>query len=259
MHVRIAVLLSLIAAVAGAVVLGPEVAVAPPVLAEGSGAQLNAVIAPAGGDSLAAWFDYDRSGLYVTTIAADGTVAAPARRIYSGNALGVSLCWTGTTYLVTWYDNPGVLAMPLARDGAPTAAARLIAPALTLTHTGALAWNGQRAFLAYYIYPGHSAGALLDDQANIIRTGIALPDTPSQQSVVVAAGSTFHLFVRTLQSVPVSQGINRYEDTITDLRFATDGTPIDASGTVVSHTDDIATFWGVASDGNRFALVMVEQ
>lgn len=259
MHVRIAALLSLISAVAGAVVLGPEVAVAPPVLAEANGAQLNAVIASAGGDSLAAWYDYDRAGLYVTKIAADGAVAAPARRIYSGNAFGISLCWTGTTYLVTWYDNPGVLAMPLARDGAPTGAARLIAPAQTLTHSGALAWNGQRAFLAYYIYPDHSAAALLDDQANVIRADIALPDTPSQQSAVATAGSTFHLFVRASQPVPVSPGVNRYEDTITDLRFASDGTPIDASGTVVSRTDNIANSWGLASDGNRFALVAIEQ
>src|SRR5258708_788368 len=259
-HIRMAVLLSLIATVAGAVVLGPEVSVAPPVLGEASGAQVTAVIASAGGDSLAVWFDYDRNGLYVTTIAVDGTVAVPARRIYSGTASGISLCWTGATYLVTWYDySAGLLAMPLARNGAPTGAARLIAPAQTLTHTGALAWNGRRAFLAYYIFPGHSAAALLDERGNVIRTNIALPDTPSQQSVVVAVGSTFHLFVRTLQVVPVSPGVNRNEETITVLRFAGDGTPIDASGTVVSRTDLMAYYWGVASDGSRLALVLVEE
>jgi hypothetical protein len=232
MHIRVALLLTLIATGAGAVVLGPEVPVAPPVLAEANGAQLNAVIASAGGDSLAAWFDHDRNGLYVTTIGADGTVAAPARRVHSGVAYGISLCWTGTTYLVSWYDTPaGLLAMPLARDGAPTGAARLIAPAQTVTHTGALAWNGSRAFLAYYISPGHSAAALLDEQANVIRTGIALPDTPSQQSVVAAIGSTFHLFVGASQVVTVAPGVNRNEATITVLRFASDGTPIDASGT----------------------------
>ncbi|HEX7136795.1 MAG TPA: hypothetical protein VF219_03075 [Vicinamibacterales bacterium] len=259
MNIRMAVLLSLIATVARAVVLGPEVRVAPPVLAEANGAQFNAVMASAGGDSLAAWFDQERAGLYVTTIGADGTVASPARRVYSGGASGISLCWTGATYLVTWYDYPaGLLAMPLARDGAPTRAARLVAPAQTLTHSGALAWNGRSAFLAYYIFPGHSAAILLDEQANVIRTNIALPDTPSQQSVVVAVGSTFHLFVRTTQQVPVTPAVNRPEDTITVLRFSGDGTPIDASGTVVSHTDLLANSWGVSSDGNRFALVMVE-
>ena len=259
MHIRIAVLLSLIATVAGAVVLGPEVPVPRPVLAEANGAQFNAVMASAGGDSLAAWFDYDRSGLYVTTIAADGTVATPARRIYSGAAAGISLCWTGAAYLVTWYDYyAGLLVMPLARDGAPTGAARLIAPAQTLTHTGALAWNGRRAFLAYYIDPTHSAAAILDEQANVIRADIALPPTPSQQFVVAAAGSTFYLFVRANQTVTVSPGVSRFEETITVLRFAGDGTPIDAAGTVVSQTDGLANDWGVASDGNRFALVVVE-
>ncbi len=217
-------------------------------------------MASAGGDSLAAWFDFQRTGLYVTTIGADGTVASPARRIYSGAASGISLCWTGTTYLVTWYDYlAGLLAMPLARDGTPAGAARILAPAQTLTHAGALAWNGRYAFLAYYIYPGHSAAALLDDHANVIRTNIPLPDAPSQQSVVAAAGSTFHVFVRTGQLVPVSPGVNRFKDTITVLRFSGDGTPIDAAGTVVSNTDGIANSWGVAFDGNRFALVMVEQ
>lgn len=260
MHMRIVLLLSLIATVARAAVLGPEVPVAQPALAEANGAQTNAVLASAGGDSLAAWFDYDRNGLYVTTIAAEGAVAAPARRIYSGAASGISLCWTGTTYLVTWYDYAaGLLAMPLARDGAPTGTARLIAPAQTLTDTGALVWNGRRAFLVYYVNPGHSAAALLDEQANIIRADIALPDTANGRFLVAAAGTTFHLFTRTSRPVQVSPGINKSEETITDQRFAGDGTPIDASGTMVSRTDGLANSWGVASDGTRLGLVMVEQ
>lgn len=237
MSIRFAVLLSLLATVKGAVLLGPEVPVAPPVLAEANGAQYNAVIASASGDSLAAWFDQDRLGLYVTTIADDGTVVAPARRIYSGGASGIALCWTGTTYLITWFDSDtlGVLAMPLARDGAPTGAARLIAPGQTSTHTGALAWNGQHAFLAYYTSNSSSA-VILDAQANVIRSDIALPNTPSGKSVVAAVGSTFHLFVRTLVIVPVSILVNRYEESISVVRFAGDGTPIDTSPTVVSST-----------------------
>src|SRR5258708_31434708 len=97
MHVRIAVLLSLVAAVAGAVVLGPEEQVAPPVLAEANGAQENAVIASAAGDLNGACLHFHRAGLFLSSIAAHRAGAERAAGISSGVALVTALCSTGTS------------------------------------------------------------------------------------------------------------------------------------------------------------------
>jgi hypothetical protein len=249
-HLSIAIAALSIAAAAGAIELGPEVQVAPAVVREASGLQYFPAVASAGGDSLVAWQDQTHLGIYVATISADGNVS-PARRIFSGLATQAQLCWTGSTYLAAWYDaGHGIRSVALLRDGTPTGDSHLVAPK---GFDGALAWNGQRALLVYQdqaVY-GTSAAMLLDAQANVVRAGIAFPNSFDTRVIGVADGKFFVFQSARSASAPAGSFA---PDSTAVVRVDGDGTLLDAAPRIVVTPGEPAGP-SVVFDGKRFALV----
>src|SRR5262249_34153073 len=151
-----------------------------------------------------------------------------ARRITRGVAAQISVCWTGATYLLTWYDGTGIWALPVMRDGTPAAEPRLVA---ANGFNSALAWNGTRALIAYdNTASQHSAAVLLDAQGNVVRSDVPIPDS-NERRHVAAVGSRFYVFQWTRQ--PASTLPPFQSDSVGVFRIAGDGTPLDSALQVI--------------------------
>src|SRR5712691_3041665 len=176
MNRRIGLLLFLVASVAqSAVTLSPERAVSAPIYAPAVGEEHGFAAVSDGTDFLVLW---GGAPLYATRITGSGEVRVqPLALRTSSFAQYVSACWTGSVYLVTWteVEQQRVMLASVSRAGSLITAPHVIA-AQARTFSGALAWNGRHAFLAYAAKAAANARAvLMDSEGVVLRTDVFLP------------------------------------------------------------------------------------
>src|SRR6266851_4936500 len=200
MNRSIGLLLFLVASVAqSAVTLSPERAVSAPIYARAVGEEHGFASVSDGTDFLVLW---GGAPLYATRITRPGEVRVPPLALRTpSSAQYVSACWTGSVYLVTWTDaeQQSVMLASVSRDGSLITAPHVIA-AQARTFSGALAWNGRHAFLAYAAKAANARAVLIDSEGLVLRTDVFLPfgGTDVDDTVkVVSDGSNFGVIWRT--------------------------------------------------------------
>jgi hypothetical protein len=244
-------------------ILGPEVAISSPAYGSTAGRQAPAAIAAGAAEFLVLWTDSTpgREGLYATRIDDRGELApAAGLPIRTGGVpSGVSVCWTGSSYLVTWTDPRanGVMIAALNPDGSFLTQPRvLIGPALT--YAKALAWNGSEAMLACLWGSGGMGtvkATLLDAAGNVQSSGIDITGLTVTDSLwIVPFRRTFAVFwsgnARPTPTSPVLPGVIA-------RRFDDSGQAIDAEPVLILSA--IGRF-GIATGSNGYGLaVMVGQ
>ena len=257
--------LFLIASVAhSAVTFSPERAVSAPVHAPAVGEEHGLVAASDGTDFLVLW---GGAPLYAARVSASGDVRVPPLALRTASyAQYVSVCWTGSAYLVTWTDadQQNVMLASVSRDGSLITAPHVIA-SQARTFSGALAWNGRHTFLAYATKaPENARAVLMDSDGVVLRTDVVLPfsGTAVDDTVKVAGdGSNFGVIWRT-STVRVILSPQPPPTTPTDkyqiARLSDSGQPLDASGVLIATTGQTTGF-GIAYGGGHYAVVALER
>ena len=264
----VSLLLFLVASIAkAAIIFTPEHPVSTPVYDAGVGTESVFASASDGNDFLVVWGD---GPLYASRISATGEVRVPPTLIRSGGATHVSVCWTGSTYLVTWHDGSeqAVMVAVMSRNGKIITPGRVLLPQVR-TFSGALASNGRNALLVYAAgFPSAASGILLAADGTVVRANISLParssttdDTIKVSSdginfaVIWQVSTTMRAMVRAMPTPPPpSTTTTSYEI----ARVDPFGQPIDYIGAQIA-TMGVGREFGVAYGDRRYAIATIEQ
>lgn len=201
----VAVLLAVLATLSLHAALGPgeETPVAPPSYGGIPGSQTTLTVATDGTDFLALWRDETpgRDGIYATVLSDNGATRPLAPVPLIRGAMGVSVVWTGNSYLValTRYLEPS-LVLSLNRDGEVVSPPRALDLGSDLGIT-TMAWNGSRVLALARDESGTSA-ALLDAEGNVVRSGIQLPGGVHYARVEAAGDAFIVVWVEQLSPSP---------------------------------------------------------
>jgi hypothetical protein len=244
---------------AAAIVLGPERAVTLPTAAAAAGQQWLGSVASSGAETVVAWTDATpgRSGLYLAALSAEGKVIAGSQRRVAPAAWGgLALTWTGDRYLLLWFDGSGTSAMSLDRDLDTIAPPHVAVPGVLLLSN--IRSNGDRVMMVYLL--GNSvAAALLDLDGNAIRSEIAVPATDARSPLVASDGDSFFVFWRNVEAFPPGSTMPaKYVESTWAARFDAGG-ELRSPAMKLGTTDLLGGAWGVAFDGQHFALAFVER
>ncbi len=238
---------------------GPEIAVSnPPNVPVGGRAQA-AAIASSGNDFVIFWSESTtgREGLYASRISSVGQVTAGGLEIRTGGRVtDISVCWTGSAYVVSWTDVRAGGVMIAAIDA--TATIRLMPPRLLVgpvrTFSDALAWNGARALLACrWGSAGEVRGTLIEASGSVVSadTGVLTQAQYATLHAVSRDGAFVLFWIENIQphpNAPLQPGIAA-------RRVSEDGHAIDAQPSVIGVA---SSDFAVATGAPGYAAVTVD-
>lgn len=192
--IRLAALLLVTVSLSAGVVVGPEHPVAPPAYGTAYGGQYVETIVSDGRDFLAVWNDRTpgRAGIYASPVSErlDARSESP-RPIARGELQAVHAVWTGSGYLVVWYDQGKIVLARLDRKGELRSDPVVLATNNVVP--AAMAWNGRHALIVTVGPSSTPATAILiDETGRMARDDIAIPNRRSFSAVsAAAAGGVF--------------------------------------------------------------------
>jgi hypothetical protein len=238
---------------------GPEVAISNPAYVPVGGRAQAAAIASSGDDFVIFWTESTtgREGLYASRISSVGEVTAVGLQVRTGgNVTDVSVCWTGSAYVVTWTDARAGGVMIAAIDA--TATIRLIPPRLLIgpvsTFSDALAWSGSRALLACRWGPASEIrGTLIDATGAVVMADTGVLTRAQYPSVhVVSRNGMFALFwIDNAQPHPNAP----LQPAIVARRVSENGQAIDAQSSVIGIA---SSDFAVAAGTPGYAAVTID-
>lgn len=239
--------------------LGPQIAlpsqVPPEVALSGS------VVAAASDGSDFLIISFVRGGMFSSAVSAGGAPpTSPGNFLrYSQGVDGVTLTWTGSSYLLTWVLHEGgfphrtdtLWSATLDRTGT-LLFAQAVAPTLTGSSVATASFNGANLFLlcrhGQFSY-GQAQAFLLDGNGRLVEPTIAFEST-MDRAQVSTDGSDFYVFWQEVAAN--TSGVT----TLASSRFSGSGVRLAPPSTFSTIAANGVTLMGVAFDGSKFALTV---